>query len=463
MTNNSESVCIVTGNTEQGDVLREMVQTTDLYSCTVVSSLSCLDSLGGNHSIAVILLDRSSEIGNPNAHSELLEHYPVATFGKAETASESLDYIESRARFQLRHPVEINDLRRLFNQLTSPRHVERPTDALRPLHLYRGLVGNSNVVQKLKSVIERVAPTSANVLVLGETGTGKEVVARNIHYQSSNNGGSFVPVNCSAIPADLLESELFGHRKGAFTGAISDRVGRFELASGGTLFLDEIGDMPLVLQVKLLRVLEDRMIYPLGGDSPVPMTARVVAATHRDLEQLVERDTFREDLYYRLNVVPIEVPPLRERKEDIPHLAYELSCRIRQEQNVAVEFSDAAIEKMQQYDWPGNIRELANLVERLTVLHPDGSVEVEDLPLEFHGSSVVNSSSAQMVLPQPGLTGGFDLKEYLQMTEAELIRQALDHAGGVVSRAAELLHVRRTTLTEKVKRLGLSDKVKLTA
>ena len=331
------------------------------------------------------------------------------------------------------------------------------------------LTGQSESMRALQHTIERVAPAHANVLILGETGTGKEVVAQNIHYRSNQRSGPFVPLNCSAIPADLLESELFGHKKGTFTGAVSDRIGRFELAAGGTLFLDEIGDMPLLLQVKLLRVLEERIIQPLGSDVAIPMQARVIAATHRDLERLVDDGRFREDLYYRLNVVPITVPPLRSRHEDIPLLLESIAAELHDQKQVTIDFSDAAIDKLKQYDWPGNVRELANLVERLAVLHPNGRVDVDALPRRICGAGTDEAVADEPVY-HTGLpdtltaaladTQGFDLKAQLRTTESELIRQALIASDGVVAKAAKMLQVRRTTLAEKVKRLGLEVMLK---
>lgn len=459
MTYRNEIICVVAADTILADAMRDLVRDSGRDRCVVVASLDGVDRLPDKDLIEAILLHRSTHVEDPEKFSDLLKRYTVVTFGKPDDATENPNSPASRAKYQLRHPADSTDLQRLFNQLARPRQVERSTETFRPLQLYRGLVGESEVVRDLKSVIDRVAPTKGNILVLGETGTGKEVVARNIHYRSVNNGGPFIPVNCSAIPADLLESELFGHKKGAFTGAVSDRKGRFELASGGTLFLDEIGDMPPVLQVKLLRVLEERKIYRLGGDSAVPMTARLIAATHRDLEERVEQGAFREDLFYRLNVIPVRVPPLRDRSEDIPDLIRELNFRRKHEHHVTIEFSAAASECLQHYQWPGNIRELANLVERLTVLHPDGHIEESDLPTEIRGIPDEPYESSKEELK---LNGSFDLKTYLSSTEARLIRQALECSGGVIARAAELLHVRRTTLAEKVRRLDLTDAVKST-
>ena len=333
--------------------------------------------------------------------------------------------------------------------------------------LYRGLVGDSAAIGRLRNLIGKIAASRSNVLILGETGSGKEIVARNIHYRSPQNAGRFVPINCAAIPPDLLESELFGHKKGAFTGAMNDRDGRFMFASGGTLFLDEIGDMSPSLQVKMLRVLEERVIYRVGCNDPVPMTARLIAATHRDLEQSVAEGSFREDLFYRLNVVPISVPALRERKDDLALLASELGHRLQREQGVTVNLTPAAVNSLQVHDWPGNVRELANLIERLAVIHPNGTVDVADLPGKYRfplPSKGGNISLAENL--SPGLSpvclpeGGLNLKNYLRTTEAALIREALEHSDGTMTNAASLLQIGRTTLTDKVKRLGLSDCVR---
>jgi sigma-54 specific flagellar transcriptional regulator A len=331
--------------------------------------------------------------------------------------------------------------------------------------LCRGLVGDSEAVRHVRELIRKIAPSRANILITGETGSGKEIVARNIHHYSDQSAGAFVPINCSAIPPDLLESELFGHKKGAFTGATTDRDGRFLFAADGTLFLDEIGDMSPALQVKMLRVLEERVIYPVGCNESIPMTARLVAATHRNLEQCVAESTFREDLYYRLNVVPVTVPPLRERREDISQLVAELGHRLQREQGLTVELTLAAIACLEAHDWPGNVRELANLMERLAVIHPNGTADVADLPDKYriaaeHGADhapghheVWSHSSKDHVLP----VEGFDLRKYLKSTEAALIRQALHRSNGAITQAAALLQIGRTTLTEKVKRLGFSD------
>ncbi|MBD9416515.1 sigma-54-dependent Fis family transcriptional regulator [Pseudomonas sp. PDM16] len=341
-------------------------------------------------------------------------------------------------------------------------------------NLFRSLVGTSRAIQQVRQMMQQVADTEASVLILGESGTGKEVVARNLHYHSKRRDEPFVPVNCGAIPAELLESELFGHEKGAFTGAITSRAGRFELANGGTLFLDEIGDMPLPMQVKLLRVLQERTFERVGSNKTQSVDVRIIAATHKNLEKMIEEGTFREDLYYRLNVFPIEMAPLRERVEDIPLLMNELISRMEFEKRGSIRFNSAAIMSLCRHDWPGNVRELANLVERMAIMHPYGVIGVGELPKKFrhvddedeqlaislreelderaamNGGMPIISNTA--MLPPEGL----DLKDYLGNLEQGLIQQALDDAGGVVARAAERLRIRRTTLVEKMRKYGMS-------
>ena len=249
--------------------------------------------------------------------------------------------------------------------------------------LARHLVGSSAAIESVRRLVAQVAPSEASVLILGESGTGKEVIAQGIHRGSRRAEGPFVPVNCGAIPGELLESELFGHEKGAFTGAISTRQGRFELAAGGTLFLDEIGDMPLPMQVKLLRVLQERRFERVGSNRTQRCDVRVIAATHQDLERRVEAGDFRTDLFYRLNVFPIDVPPLRERVEDIPALVRRFVELMQGEGRGSVAIGDQAMACLMAYRWPGNVRELSNLVERLAILYPEAPVAARDLPPKF--------------------------------------------------------------------------------
>ncbi|HKM37538.1 MAG TPA: sigma-54 dependent transcriptional regulator [Thiopseudomonas sp.] len=361
--------------------------------------------------------------------------------------------------------------REIFNQAA-----ERGTQ--RDPKVFRSLVGGSGCMQSLRHMMQQVADTEANVLILGESGTGKEVVARNLHYNSKRRDGPFVPINCGAIPAELLESELFGHEKGAFTGAISARAGRFELAKGGTLFLDEVGDMPLSMQVKLLRVLQERIFERIGSNKSLTADVRIVAATHKDLEEMIVTGDFREDLFYRLNVFPIDMPPLRERPEDISLLINELVSRMEEEKRGSVRFNEAAIASLCQHEWPGNVRELANLVERMAIMYPQGVIGVSELPKKFRyieeddgiqdmrddlteraallaiTEDIPASAAATAQLPSEGL----DLREYLAELEQDLIQQALAAEDGVVARAAERLNIRRTTLVEKMRKYGMNRK-----
>ena len=333
----------------------------------------------------------------------------------------------------------------------------------RSTELIRAIVGRHPRIQHTRRLIEQVAVTDATVLVLGETGTGKEVVARNIHRCSARRNMPFVAVNCGAIPGELLESELFGHEKGAFTGAITSRQGRFELAQGGTLFLDEIGDMPLAMQVKLLRVLQERAFERVGSNRTQTADVRIIAATHRDLEKAIADGRFREDLYYRLNVFPIEMPPLRDRIGDLPLLIGEQIARMEALGRGGVKFSPPVLRVLARYSWPGNIRELANLIERLAIMHPGRVIEVGDLPEKFRAGipeggvedehEGIEPGLHLPELPHPG--EGFDLKDYLNDLESRLIRQALDDAGGVVAHAAKLLGMRRTTLVEKMRKFAI--------
>ncbi|WP_323946590.1 sigma-54 dependent transcriptional regulator [Aeromonas caviae] len=375
-----------------------------------------------------------------------------------------------------------------YESLTRHLHFCQAFISLHPRHqthdkgqtLLRLLVGKGRGIQEVRRLIGQVAETDANVLILGESGTGKEVVARAIHELSARSAGPFVPINCGAIPADLLESELFGHEKGAFTGAIAARRGRFELAQGGTLFLDEIGDMPLPMQVKLLRVLQERQFDRVGGGKAVQADVRVIAATHRDLEAMIRTQAFREDLYYRLNVFPIETPPLRDRADDIPLLLQELLNRHAEQHKGIIRLTQRAMESLMQYAWPGNVRELSNLIERLLILYPNQIVDVADLPGRYRllpceprderltemderdALAAVFQSPPEldpgiaMPLPMQLPQEGVNLKEMLADLEVELIRQALESQDGVVARAADLLSMRRTTLVEKMKKYGMS-------
>lgn len=434
------------------------------------------------HLYNAVLLDGEA----PQLVSDLAEKAPALPF--VSIASAPSDKLPANLVGYLDEPVTYPVLTQMMHrcQEYQRQHPKRNKTARDP-KLFRSLVGKSEHMLGVRHLIEQVAPTDANVLVLGESGTGKEVIARNVHFLSKRKDGPFIPVNCGAIPGELLESELFGHEKGAFTGAVGTRKGRFELAEGGTLFLDEIGDMPLQMQVKLLRVLQERVYERVGGNKPINCNVRIVAATHRELERMIADGKFREDLYYRLNVFPIESPALRERKEDIPLLLQELIGRMEGEASVSLRFTDNAVASLMEHQWAGNVRELSNLVERLSILFPGEIVDLADLPIKYQHldvepytpdypeevlerealnelfagyqeSAPEDADSTDMglslssMLPQDGV----NLKEYLSELEINLITQALQQQDWVVARAAEMLGMRRTTLVEKMRKYHIA-------
>jgi sigma-54 specific flagellar transcriptional regulator A len=427
--------------------------------------------------LGVVILGHSQIGSDLQAELKLVRErfgiMPVITLGQdyPELPAEWDSSLRQRVITKLNLPLEYNLLVDALHRAQRYREalalVEKSHEK-RPVHLFRSLVGTSRPIQAVRAMMTQVADKDVTVLIAGESGTGKEVVARNLHYHSPRRDKPFVPVNCGAIPAELLESELFGHEKGAFTGAINSRAGRFEMAEGGTLFLDEIGDMPLHMQVKILRVLQEKSYERVGGNKTFETDVRIIAATHRNLEAMIEKGDFREDLYYRLNVFPIEMPSLKDRAEDIPLLINELVSRMESEKRGSIRFNSGAILSLCRHPWPGNVRELANLVERMAIMHPSGVVGAQDLPVKYchipveedfpmeevqessHGPSVVSMSDT-VLLPENGI----DLKEYINGLEQSLIQQALDDSGGVVARAAERLAMRRTTLVEKMRKYGM--------
>ncbi|MFP4475858.1 MAG: sigma-54 interaction domain-containing protein [Desulfatibacillaceae bacterium] len=318
---------------------------------------------------------------------------------------------------------------------------------------FHGIMGQSPRMQAVYRMVGRIARTDSTVIVYGQTGTGKGMVARALHDHSPRAGGPFVSINCGAIPENLLESELFGHTAGAFTGATSAKTGKFELADGGTLFLDEIGDMSHDLQVKLLKVLEEKEIERVGGTKRIRVDVRIVAATHRDLEREVEAGRFREDLYYRLYVIPIQLCPLKERRMDIPLLFHHFLGEINQ--RCACEIggiTERAMDALVGHEWPGNVRELRNVVERMVVLKGEGKITFEDLPAGITGGNAIP------IMPSVEITDdGISFQEAVTEYEKALIAESLKKANGVKNRAAQLLHLKRTTLVEKIKRYELAD------
>jgi transcriptional regulator with PAS, ATPase and Fis domain len=322
---------------------------------------------------------------------------------------------------------------------------------LKAKYKFENIVSDHDKMQAVFEIIEKVSDSDSTVLVYGESGTGKELIARAIHYNSYRQDKPLIPINCGAIPEELLESELFGYEKGAFTGAVSSRIGRFELANGGTIFLDEIGEMSPGLQVKLLRVLQEREFERVGGTRTIKIDVRIIAATNRDLEVMVANQRFREDLFYRLNVIPIYVPPLRERQSDIALLVPHFISRFNTEKKRQIEgIMPDALQLLTNYSWPGNVRELENMIERIVILKGSGMITRSDLPEKFT-RSFANGKVPSVDVPDEGL----DFDAVVQTFEKQLLTKALEKTQGVKSRAAELLHMNRTTLVEKVKKLQL--------
>jgi two-component system NtrC family response regulator len=316
---------------------------------------------------------------------------------------------------------------------------------------FDNIIGKSHAMQNVFKTIRKVGPASATVLILGESGTGKELVAKSIHFNSPRRNKPIIAVNCAALAENLLESELFGHEKGAFTGAISRKKGRFEMADGGTIFLDEIGELPPSLQVKLLRVLQEKTIERVGGTLPIPVDIRVIAATHRSLRQEIEEGRFREDLFYRLNVVRIQLPPLKQRPEDIHLLIDHFIRKYSKERPAgnAITHVDPAVERLfQDYHWPGNVRELENTIERVMVLCPGPTITIEDLPTELR-------DHVHNTLHLEGIPADATLYETLAMVEKKMILRAMKMAGHVQTKAADILGIGKSGLNQKLKKYNL--------
>ena len=372
----------------------------------------------------------------------------ITAFGEVQTAVAAM---KLGAEDYLTKPLDWDELQIIIERALKVKELARENRELRAFigeqFKPENILGTSKRMRELYGVVERVSRTDVSVLLLGESGTGKELVAKSIHQNGARRDRPFVTIDCGAIPEPLLESELFGHRKGAFTGAIADKRGLFEEAQGGTVFLDEIGEMPLNLQVKLLRVLQEGQFMRLGDNTPRQVDMRVIAATNRDLARMVEDGTFREDLYFRINIVPIKLPPLLERREDIPllvnHFLEEASRRYGQSQP---RLSKDVYSYFHQYPWPGNIRELKNTIERLLVLSDDEEITADDLPDEIkHVRAVAGSLSFS--LPEDGI----DLEE----VEKEIIRQALEKNGHNQSRTAKYLNITRNTLIYRMQKFNL--------
>lgn len=387
----------------------------------------------------------------------------ITAYGTMMTAIEAMKW---GAYDYLTKPFDVEELELIVEKALKAQTLARENLELRANLRRRydidNLVGSSERMQRVYKTIGRVADKDVTVLIQGESGTGKEMVARAIHYNSLRASKPFVPVNCVAIPENLLESEMFGHVKGAFTGATATRMGKFEQANGGTLFLDEVADIGLDLQGKLLRALQEHEIEPVGGEKVIKVNARVIAATNRDVSRELREGRFREDLFYRLNVVPIEMPSLRDRKEDIPELAFHFVQRFAGEMGVELRtFTPAALEILQAYDWPGNVRELENLIKRIMVMQTDQAITPENLALALPANAVETGTAShvswsdlveqelRMMTDNSGM-----YEQLLEKLEEPLIRHVLRRCGGNQVRAAEMLGINRNTLYKKMKKLG---------
>jgi len=373
------------------------------------------------------------------------------------TIKSSVEAIKKGAFDYITKPITADELLVVIEKALKFRNLEeeniRLKKELQQTYGYDNLVGTSNAIKNIYDLIEKVADTDGTVLISGASGTGKELIARAIHYNSSRCDRPLVVINCGAIPEELLESELFGHEKGAFTGAYKSRIGRFEMANGGTIFLDEIGEMSPALQVKLLRVLQEKKFERVGGTKTIHVDVRIIAATNKNLTTAINKGKFREDLYYRLNVIPMKVPPLKQRKSDIPLLIDHFLKKFQKGAKKKItDFSPEAMDAMLKYDWPGNVREVENVIKRLTILCDDEVVNVDDLP-----EHIPHKGRAVRVVEEDFLEKGVTLHDAVEDYEKRLILGALERSDWVKTKAAKLLNINRTTLVEKIKKQNLTE------
>ncbi|MBW1768908.1 MAG: sigma-54-dependent Fis family transcriptional regulator, partial [Deltaproteobacteria bacterium] len=388
----------------------------------------------------------------------LVDHSPdsigIILTGYA-TIRNAVEAMKSGAYDYLAKPVKMEEVLMVINRALEFRDLRRENLALKKQlkkkYKFENFIGDSLPMNKVFRIIEKVSDTESTVLILGESGTGKELVARAIHYHSSRGGKPLIPVNCGAIPEELLESELFGHEKGAFTNAIRTRIGRFELASGGTIFLDEVAEMSPHLQVKLLRVLQGQEFERVGGIKSIKCDVRILAATNKELDKLVREGSFREDLYYRLKVIPITIPPLREHRSDIPLLVHHfLEGMIKGKKKKIGGISKDAMKALVNYEWPGNVRELENIIERMVILSEGDYLTMVDIPERIAKSELIDQRDERLV-PEEGFSFNHAVSDY----ERQLIINALEKSAWVKNRAAKLLNINRTTLVEKIKKQGI--------
>jgi len=452
----------------------------DRYDVTLVESgPSGLEAASRAEPFDIVLLDmKMPGMDGLEVLSKILQlnpTMPVVMVTAITEAKPAVQAMKMGVRDYLNKPFDVDEIRFVVARIlkeeaekTLQREAGRHRAELQVVSKFENIVGSSAAMQKVYALVQRVVDTETTVLVLGETGTGKELVARALHYNSVRREGPFIPVHCAAIPGELLESELFGHEKGSFTGALQRRIGMFEAAGGGTLFLDEIGEMPLGTQSKLLRAIQEREIRRVGGQETISINVRLVCTTNRDLEKEIARGAFREDLYYRINVVPITVPALRDRKDDIPQLVLHFAQRFGKELNREVpQFTPSAIDLLLSYSWPGNVRELEHAIERLLVTCDSNKISAEDLPFVI---SQAEQATAQITSRLTATTPHVDLGEKLEFNDTGLdlpkvtedlerraIEEALRRTGGVITEAARALHITRRMLRYKMDKLQIAS------
>ncbi len=449
----------------------------DRYDVTLMGDgASGLEAMGREEGFDLVLLDmKMPAMDGLEVLSKILHlnpRMPVVMVTAITEAKPAVQAMKMGAADYLNKPFDVDEIRLVVERILKEKALEREVGRLRTelqaVSKFENIVGSSAAMQKVYSLVQRVMDTETTVLVLGETGTGKELVARALHYNSIRREGPFIPVHCAAIPSELLESELFGHEKGSFTGALQRRIGMFEAAGGGTLFLDEIGEMPLGTQSKVLRAIQEHEIRRVGGQETISINVRLVCATNRDLEREVNRGAFREDLYYRINVVPITVPALRDRKDDIPQLVLHFGQRFAKELNREVpQFTPSAMDLLLSYPWPGNVRELEHAIERLLVTCDSAKVSAEELPFVISQADQATaqiSSRLAATTPRADLgeklefnDGGLDLPKVTEDLERRAIEEALRRTNGVITEAARALHITRRMLRYKMDKLHIAS------
>ena len=457
----NESILVIDDAPEIRFSMSEVLKREGFSVDVACDGQEAIEKLGNNYFDVVITDLAMPRKNGMDVLGFLKEHSPeticivITGFGTIQGAVKAM---RQGAFDYLTKPVKLEKVIVVIDKALEVRELKRENQSLRQelqyIHGFDRMVGVSKAMQEVFELVEKVAGTDSTVLITGESGTGKELIAHALHYNSKRKDRPFIPVNCAAIPEELLESELFGHEKGAFTHAINTRIGRFELANKGTIFLDEIGDMSPVLQVKLLRFLQERQFERVGGVKTIHVDVRIIAATNIDLEQAFHKGSFRDDLYYRLNVIPIHILPLKERPEDIPLLIQHFLLKFCSGKRTRVEGIDKdAVRCLVAYDWPGNVRELENIIERMVILANGPMITVRDIPnsiLKSAGQLPVADSS-MTTLPENGLSLNFAVG----LLEKTLILQALDRTGWVKNQAAKLLKMNRTTLIEKMKKQNL--------